>query len=189
MGYEHLFDERDLALLYDWLQETGELFMDLDRPHSGGSNETIYFIRSLAQLRRIVTEEEHPEVSITIFREKQYPIRGEADETLMSEALDFIPDGEWFSIASPRDHPLAACSIVGSGDSHAELREEFIRLSGKNIYFGRNPFDRQNSYFEMPNDAWVVNSNRHPQKISKNWLFYAPFEAEPKRYRSHIASW
>jgi hypothetical protein len=29
MGYEHLFEAQDLALLYDWLQETSELYMDL----------------------------------------------------------------------------------------------------------------------------------------------------------------
>jgi hypothetical protein len=189
MGCEHLFGERDLALLHDWLQETGELFMDLDRPHSGGDNGSVYFIRSLAQLKRIVVEEKHPEVSITIFRERQYPIRGTADEKLMAAALDFIPDGEWFSIVSLGDHPFASCSVVGFGDTHAELREDFIRLRNKSVCFGRNPFDQRNSYFETPEDAWVVTSYRQPQKVSKNWLFYAPFEAEPERYRSHIDSW
>jgi hypothetical protein len=87
------------------------------------------------------------------------------------------------------DHPFAACSIVGFGDTHAELREDFIRLRNQSVYFGRNPFDQRNSYFETPDDAWVVNSYRHPQKGSKNGLYYAPIEAEPDRYRSHIASW
>jgi hypothetical protein len=27
----YLFDPSDLALLHDWLEETGELYMDLDR--------------------------------------------------------------------------------------------------------------------------------------------------------------
>lgn len=143
----------------------------------------------MAQLKQIIAEEKHPEVCITIFREKQYPIRGTADETLMTAALDFIPDGEWFSIVTLGDHPFAACSVVGFGDTHAELREDFIRLRNKSVYFGRNPFDQQNSYFETPDDAWVVSSYRHPQKVSKNRLFYAPFDAEPDRYRSHIASW
>ena len=189
MGYEHLFDERDLALLYDWLQQTGELFMCLDRPHSGGDNGSVYFIRSLAQLKRIVAEEKHSEVSITIFREKQYPIRGTADETLLNDALDFIRGGEWFSILSLGDHPFAECRIVGSGYTHAELREDFIRLRNKFVYFGRNPFDRRNRYFETPDDAWVAESREHPQNVSKNRLSYGPFDAEPDRYRSHIASW
>ena len=188
MGYEHLFVERDLALLYDWLQVTGELYMDLDRPHSGGTNNSVYLIQSLSQMKAIVAEEKHREVEISIFRETQYPIRGITDEMLLAAALDFIPDGEWFSILALEDGPLGECSVVGSGDTHAELREDFIRLRNKSIYFGRNPFDRQNSYFEMPEDVWVANSYRHPQPhISKNITSYPPFEGDPDRYRPHIA--
>jgi len=189
MGYEHLFAEHDLALLYDWLQETGELYMDLDRLHCGGTNNGIHFIHSLTQIKGIIAQEKHPEVSIAIFREKQYPIRGTADETLLAAALDFIPDGEWFSILSLGNGPLAPCSVVGSGETHAELREGFVRLRGQSVRFGRNPFDRRNSYFEMPDDAWVLNSYVHPPHVAKNWLFYAPFKAGPDRYRSHIDSW
>jgi|GEM_PF-5674359 len=76
MGYDHLFEEHDRALLSDWLQETGELYVDLHRPHSGGDNSSVYFASTLAQLKEIVASEGHREVSITIFRQKQYPIRG-----------------------------------------------------------------------------------------------------------------
>ena len=69
MGYQHLFHERDLALLYDWLQETGELYVDLDRPHSGGDDNSAYFVSTLGQLKKIVAAESHRETSITIFRE------------------------------------------------------------------------------------------------------------------------
>src|SRR5580658_9122267 len=122
MGYEHLFAERDLALLYDWLIDTGELYMDLDRPHSGGNNNSIHFIYSLEQLKGIVAQEKHREVNIEIFREKQYPIRGVADETLLAAALTFIPDEEWFSILMPGDVPFAPWRVAGFGVTHAELR-------------------------------------------------------------------
>lgn len=190
MGYEHLFADHDLALLYDWLQDTGELYIDLDRPHSGGANNSIYLIRSLAQLRGIVAAEKHPEVSIAIFREKQYPIRGIADETLLATALDFIPDGEWFSILRPAESPFAPCSIVGFGETHAELREDFIRLRNKVVCLGRNPFDQRDSYFELAEDVWVLDSRWQSQSyVSKNRANYFPFESEPDRYRPHIAFW
>lgn len=188
MGYEHLFDERDLALLYDWLQQTGELYIDLDRPHSGGDNSSVYFIGALAQLKEIVAGEKHREVSITIFREKQYPIRGLADERLMRQALGYIPDGEWFSIVSLGDRASDPCKVVGFGDTHAELQGDFARLEGQSVRFGRNPFDLRNSYFDEPDDAWVVTSNLHPPRISKNCSFYSPFEREPDRYRQ-TARW
>lgn len=190
MGYEHLFAERDLALLYDWLQDTGELYMDLDRPHSGGTNNSVHFIHSLAQIKGIVSEERHPEVSIEIFREKQYPIRGVADETLLAAALDFIPDGEWFKILLLGDGPFAPCSVVGFGDTHAELRDDFIRLKGKSVRFGQDPFDLRDSYFEKPDDVWVASSYRYRQPhVSKNRVNYSPFEADPDRYHPHIAFW
>lgn len=190
MGYDHLFADHDLALLYDWLQDSGELYMDLDRPHCGALNNSVHFIHSLAQMKGIVSEERHPDICIQIFREKQYPIRGIADETLLTAALDFIPDGEWFSILSLGEGPLAPCSVVGSGDTHAELRDEFIRLKDKRVRFGRNPFDKKDSYFEEPDDVWVVRSYRHRQpQVSKNRASYSPFEAEPDRYRQHVCFW
>jgi hypothetical protein len=186
MGYAHLFDERDLALLHDWLQQTGELYMDLNRPHSGGDNRSVYFISSLAQIKEIVSAEKHREVSITIFREKQYPIRGVADEKLMKAAMRFLPDGQWFSIVSLGNAPSAQCNIVGFGDTHAELQENFVRLEGQSVRFGRNPFDLRNSYFEQPDNAWVVNSYLYPPRVTKNWPIYLPFETEPNRYRQII---
>ena len=82
MGYESLFAPCDLAMLYDWLEETGELYLDLDRPHSGGANNSLHFVRNLAELRIIVSNEKWPEVDISVFRAKQYPVRGLADEKL-----------------------------------------------------------------------------------------------------------
>jgi len=188
MGYQHLFHERDLALLYDWLQETGELYVDLDRPHSGGDNSSTYFIDSLAQLKKIVGAEGHREISITIFRQKQYPIRGVVDESLVSEAIAYLRDGEWFSIVSLGDGPLAPCKIVASGDTQAELRQSFDELKGHTVRFGQNPFDLRNSYFGEPENAWVAQSYMHPPKIVKNWQSYPPYETNPDHYRQ-IALW
>jgi hypothetical protein len=153
MGFEHLFAEDDLALLSDWLEQTGELYMDLDRPHSGGSNNSVHFIRSLADLRAIVARETHPEVSISIFRRKQYPLRGVADAGLLAAALELIPDHQWFSILSPCADPLIPGSVVGFGDRHEELREEFVRLEGRPVWVGQNPFD-----LLPPNDAAILSN-------------------------------
>lgn len=60
MGIEQLFSPADVALLFDWLRESGELYLDLDRPHSGGSNNSVHFIGSLPALKSIISREEHP---------------------------------------------------------------------------------------------------------------------------------
>jgi hypothetical protein len=180
-----------IAFLHDWLQETGELYMDLDRPHSGGINNSLYFIDSLPRLKRIVSQETHPEVCICIFRKKQYPIRGIIGDALLATALEQIPVGQDFSILSPGDHPLGAFDVIGFGDSHDELRAEFTRLKGKQARIGQDPFDQPDTnFFEKPSDIFVARFYKRPEpSISKNRTTYSPFEAAPGRYCPHIDFW
>ena len=110
LGFEQLFAKSDLALLHDWLQETGELYMDLDRPHSGGLNNSLYFLDTLSRLKSIVSQETHPEVCIYIFRKKHYPIRGILDDALLASALEEIPDRQDFSIFEKPDEVFVASS-------------------------------------------------------------------------------
>ena len=141
-------------------------------------------------MKTIVSEETHSEIRIDIFREKQYPIRGIADDNLLAIALEVIPDGEWFSILALGDGPFAPCRVVGFGENHHELREDFTRLSGRSVLFERHPFDKVVNYFELPNDVWSAVYYRYPQpQVSKNRTSYAPLETEPERYRPHIAFW
>jgi hypothetical protein len=192
MGHESLFAAHDLAVLYDWLQETGELYLDLDRPHSGGSNSSAHFVHSLAELRAIVSRETWPEVVISIFRAKQYPIRGIADDRLLTAALEQIGDGQWFSILSLGDAPLDPCRDLGRGDGHEKLREEFARLAGRQILVGQDPYDYGSSetFFNTPEEVFVVRFYQRPApSVSKNRASYAPFDAAPDRYRPHVDFW
>ena len=165
MGYAHLFAKSDVALLHDWLQESGELYVDLDRPHSGGSNSSSYFVDRLSGLKEIVSQETHPEVLLHIFREKLYTIRGNMDDALLAAALEQIPDRQWFSILTVVEDPLAPAERIGSGDCHDELRDEFIRLKGRNVRIGRDPFDQPDTgFFETPEDVLV---------LGFGWFFYS----------------
>jgi hypothetical protein len=195
MGYESLFAPSDLAMLHDWLEETGELYLDLDRPHSGGSNNSLHFVRDLAELKVIVSNETWPEVDISIFRAMQYPIRGFAAEKLLATAMKQIPDGEYFTILSVPADPLTPCGVIGWGNCHKELREDFARLQGRYIRVGQDPFDLgPNDHFERffnsPDQVLVVRFYKHPEpRVSKNRANYAPFDAAPDRYRPYIDSW
>jgi hypothetical protein len=195
MGYERLFAPPDLAMLHDWLQETGELYVDLSYPHSGGSNGSVHFIRSLGELRAIVASDTHPEVDISIFRAKQYPIRGVADEGVLAKAMEQIPDGQRFHILSAEADPLAPCAAIGWGDCHEELSEEFAQLAGRHVWVGQNPFDvppynQFDRFFNSPDQVLVVHYWQHPEpRLSKNRAAYAPFEAAPDRYRPYIGFW
>jgi hypothetical protein len=195
MGYESLFAPSDLALLYDWLQETGELYLDLNRPHSGGTNNSVHFVSDLSELRAIVSNETWPEVDFSIFRAKQYPIRGIADERLLAMVMEQIPDSQYFTILSVGDDPLAPCIEIGSGDCHLELREEFVRLEGRKVLVGQDPwdlppYDHFERFFNSPDEVFVVRSYKRPEaRVSKNRVAYAPFDAAPDKYRPQIGFW
>jgi hypothetical protein len=174
--------------------------MDLDRPHSGGSNNSVHFIRSLADLKAIVTRETHPEVDISIFRAKQYPIRGIANESLLTDALEQIPDKRDFRILSVDADPIAPCSAIGFGGCHQELREEFSRLAGQQVRVGTDPFDLPPfdhlvRFFNDPDQVLVVRFHilrfyRNPEsRAFKNRVSYAPFDAAPEQYIPHIGFW
>src|SRR5689334_1814225 len=129
--YLGLFTPPNLALLSDWLDESGELYVDVYWPHSGGGS-TPYFVRSLRDLKELIKQQTWPEIGITVFRHIQYPLRGIADEFMITKALQQIPDGEWYRIVSLEEYYPSSCGFRGSGDSHAELRQDILSLTGQN---------------------------------------------------------
>ncbi len=183
MGYHTLFSDHNLALLSDWLAETGELYVDIQLPHSGGSG-TAYFIRSLQELKELTRRQTWPEISITIFHRMQYPLRGVANEQLLNEALEQITDGEWYSIVSLDDYFPAPCVFFGSGQTHEELRRDLTDVIGQSVGIGQNPFDYHDDrwFHSRPNEVFQLT-------VSKNQNYHEDFAKNPERYRSIIDLW
>jgi hypothetical protein len=187
-----LFLPQNLAMLSDWLLETGELYVDVYHPHSGGGSEG-YFIRSMAELKILIAQETWPEIVVTIFREKQFPLRGIADETLLEQGLQMIPDGQWYAFASLElsvfPHPV---SIWVSGESHEEFRTEFVEVMGEPIAIGQDPFDiyLNNECFEThPDLVFVASYLRKTGKIARNQATYQPYIENPPRYEKILNLW
>jgi hypothetical protein len=143
----------------------------------------IVFLDQLSTLKDIVIKEAWPEVMIHIFREPSYPLRGKIDDARLATALEWIPEGQWFSILETGPNPGAPAEQLGYGDSHQELRAEFVRLQGRNARIGQNPFDHPNrEYFDKAEDVFVVGFLKHPQAHRiKNLNSYPRFDAEPTR--------
>src|SRR5690349_22017594 len=125
--------------LADWLGSDGELYVDAYRPHSGASG-TAYFLRSIEDLD-VLLGEQSPQSVVTVFRRKQYPLRGAATTDLLTRALTQIRDGQWFAIVSMEHWFPTPCTWLGSGNSHAELRDAFSEIAGRTVAVGTNPFD------------------------------------------------
>lgn len=185
MDYSELFSESHIATLHDWLVETGELYVHLEFPHSGGSGSS-YFVRSEREVKELTARQRHPEIEIFIYRHLQYPIRGIADDALLGAALEAISDGVWYSIVSLDDYYPKPCDFLGSGDSHAELVAEFNQVRGKAVGIGVNPMD-----VEKGDLKWVYTHTDQViyLAVKKNRNYSLEYAKDPKRYESVIRAW
>ncbi len=183
MKYLTLFSIHNLALLNDWLQETGELYTDVYLPRTARTSDC-YFIHAMDDLKSLVEQQSRSQMVLTIFHRRQYPLRGIADETLLEQALEQIPDGECYTIVSLSKFP-SSVKFSGSGKSHAELRHEFAEILGEEVGIGHEPcvvhdkmwFKRQlDEVFE----ATVLARDQYA--IVKNQDYYEPYAKEPERY-------
>jgi len=148
-----------------WLADTGELYIDIYLVH-GGCSSLNYFCRNILEIEELLAKQIWPEVVVHIFRRIQYPLRGVANEELLSEALKRIPDGEWYHFVSLEDYYPSECSWRGCGNSHAELRKEFAENIGELIGIGYNPFDRDDSWMsKSPDEVMILDIKTKEQTI------------------------
>jgi hypothetical protein len=183
MDYSTLFSLDNIALLSDWLEETGELYVDIYLPHSGGGSSA-YFLHSLSDLKALISQQTHPEIAISVFHYLQYPLRGVANEILLRQALENIPDGEYYAIVSLDYAYPSSVSWWGSGNSHDELRREFADVLGKKIGIGQNPFDiHSEDWFSLhPDQALKVS-------VLRNQNHYERYAIEPEKYKRVFELW
>lgn len=70
----------------------------------------------------------------------------------------------YFSIRCLGEGPLEPFEEIGSGESEAEFREEFLRLRGRDAYIGDDPFNAADTdYFRRPEEVFVLASYMYPE--------------------------
>ena len=67
IDYLTLFSPHNLALLSDWLEETGELYVDVYQVRHGGTGDA-YFIYSMRDLKTLIARQYWRELAVTVFR-------------------------------------------------------------------------------------------------------------------------
>src|SRR5215475_14873573 len=147
MNYIGLFTEHHVAMLYDWLMDLGELFVRLEYPHSGGSGRD-YLVRSLEDLRDLMSRQTHWELEIHIFRAIIFPIRGNDYSALLKRALQEIPEGQCYQIVVLPPHTRETrylgpheCEQLAAGQGHDVLRSDIANLEPRReTAIGVHPF-------------------------------------------------
>lgn len=70
LNFKDLFTPHHIAVLVDWLDEKGELCVEIYIPHGGGS-ASYFTITSLADLKRLVGDLRSLEIQITIWKNRK----------------------------------------------------------------------------------------------------------------------
>lgn len=112
--YLELFTPSHIAMLHDWLSETGELFVWLEFPHSGGSGFS-FSVSSLEELKELISKQTHPEIEIFIFKEKE----------IDDEELDRRLDLKWIYRNAERSLYLAVTKNRNYYEVYAKHPERY----------------------------------------------------------------
>jgi hypothetical protein len=134
-------------ILKDWFRRSGELFIELHRPHSGASGN-FYILNNYSQYEDLMMKAS-PGSICSVLRDKQLPIRGFIDDDLIQRAFNLLADGDYYLIVEPCTYPQMIC-FLGDGKTHVELEQDLRELQGTDVWVGHD--------FAIPNEYWKDNS-------------------------------
>src|SRR5262249_19281150 len=134
-------------------------------------------------LKSLVKQQKWHEIVVTIFRRRQFPLRGIADERLLEAALREIPDGEHYQFVRLSYFPDNLADW-GEGTSHAELRSELAEVFGRWVAIGQEPTCMWWQGTCDPEEVFEVDVLRKNNfEVRKNQDYYERYVREPQRYR------
>ena|ERR1041385_1431177 len=117
-------DKRFLGLIESWLNAHGEIFVLFRYSHAAGNKDFEFFSSFTMFAERLLRLP--PLTGVSVFRQRQLPIRGKITESFIAACLKDIPNGTEFLVLEvapekPDPHHIA-------GESHAELRKALEEL-------------------------------------------------------------
>jgi hypothetical protein len=136
MDIPDIRDPRLQATLQTWINETGELFVELYYPHSGGSG-WFYLLMSPADVEHLI-EQARDGALFFLLKQKQFPLRGVVDDAFISQAIATIPNGEDYLITDLANYPEPV-SFFGDGQTRKQLLADLHDLRGIRVGVGREP--------------------------------------------------
>jgi hypothetical protein len=129
-------DKEFLRTVNDWVHSQPEVLV-LIRYSRAAGEKSFEFFTSFERLRKRL-EELKPETSVTVFRERQLPLRGCVDDEFIRKCLNSVQAGSEFLVVetAPRTAGNHSWFHHQAGESHEELREVLEGLRGEGVAVG-----------------------------------------------------
>jgi hypothetical protein len=139
MGYAPTTAPEFLGTLEDWLRAQSEILIEIRYRCGAGSQDFEVFSSFQALSCRI--RELPTGACVTAFRTPQLPLRGVVDDDFVTKCLEQIPDGSEYLVAETVRRVYGRHSFFhcGSGESHAELRDDLEECRGAPVAAGLYP--------------------------------------------------
>ena len=132
-------DVRFLAILEGWFKTQNVVLIEMRYRCGAGSQdfELLPSFQALSEKFRVLPAG----AFVTAFRKPQLPLRGLVDDNVVTMCLENIPNGAEYLVAETVRRVYGRHSFFhcGSGESHAELREELEEYRGAPVAAGLYP--------------------------------------------------
>ena len=139
MSYGPISDPKFLDTVESWFRSQPEILALIRYSHAAGNREFELFssFRDFAERLRQL-----PHLACVIaFRQPQLPLRGVVDDSFIARCLQSIPDGSEYVVTETvrRVYGRMSWFHYGSGQSHAELRDDLEECRGAPVAAGLYP--------------------------------------------------
>jgi len=167
-------DKEFLRTVNEWLFSRPEVLM-LVRYSRAAGDKSFEFFTSFERLRGRL-EELTPETSVTVFRERQLPLRGCVDDEFIGKCLNSVQAGLEFLVVetAPRTAGNESWFHHEAGESHEELREVLDGLRGQPVAVGEYP-----PWLERSLNVISAYVPEEDGSVSARWIYRKPLKYRP----------
>lgn len=123
LNYKDLFTAHHIAVVADWLREKGELFLQIELPHSGESG-LYQTAHSLAEVKHAVESARNLEIDILIWKNGTQA-EFESDVAFPDQTWVYLHNDEVMYLAVKKNRNASASYIKDPGKYSKEIEEWF----------------------------------------------------------------
>lgn len=139
MPYESTNNAVFQSTVASWIAEKHEV-LAMIRFHAAAGSKSFEFFDSFEAFRTELGQLP-PRACVTVFRERQLPVRGRVDADFINQALASIPDGTEYLLVGLELITVGKAwwFYDSAGETHAELSEELEGQFGQLVAVGPYP--------------------------------------------------